>query len=266
MRRKAQASQSALEKATSDPSGPPSPASQGAMDTLLEKLRAAAPAARDTRDRRRRARLNERHQRRVASGQQMPEIVGVSSPTEDVTFLSPPPEATQRAALSESTLAPTAEEDKGAISEGEDVADRAASLLQGLRGGDDEPPLRDDNLRVRRRRDHADSERERRRRRRAPGTSTTADDRPQTAVSDATTADGEHVEDELRSEAGDNKSEAGDAVYSHKDQVEGAPLTPLASPGLGSPRSPPITIVSPPSPTSEARRDLSTPLGSPRLS
>ncbi|KAI5245701.1 FH2-domain-containing protein [Aureobasidium subglaciale] len=270
MRRKAQASQSALEKATSDPAGPPSPASQGAMDTLLEKLRAAAPATRDTRDRRRRARLNERHQRRVASGQQMPEIAGVTSPTDDVALLSPSSEtAPERPSTSDSTtLSPHVEEnDKGAISEGEDVADRAATLLLGLRGstGDnDEPPLPRDseNLRVRRRRDHADSERERRRRRRAPGTSTASTDgRPQTGISDASA---DHHDDDTRSEMGDTRSDAGNGDVGDGMKLDLQLMTPLASPAL---TSPPITIVSPPSPTTTAeKRDFSTPHGSPRLS
>ncbi|THX33237.1 FH2-domain-containing protein [Aureobasidium pullulans] len=269
MRRKAQASQSALEKATSDPAGPPSPASQGAMDTLLEKLRAAAPATRDTRDRRRRARLNERHQRRVASGQQMPEIASVTSPTDDTALMSPTSEnAPDRPSTSDSTsLAPHVEEDKGAISEGEDVADRAATLLQGLRGstGDnDEPPLPRDseNLRVRRRRDHADSERERRRRRRAPGTSTaSADGRPQTGISEASA---DHHDDDTRSEIGDTRSDVGNGDVGDNMKFDLQLMTPLASPAL---TSPPITIVSPPSPTTTAeKRDFSTPLGSPRLS
>ncbi|KEQ77268.1 FH2-domain-containing protein [Aureobasidium namibiae CBS 147.97] len=270
MRRKAQASQSALEKATSDPAGPPSPASQGAMDTLLEKLRAAAPATRDTRDRRRRARLNERHQRRVASGQQMPEIAGVTSPTDDGDFLSPTSDvAPDRPSTSDSTtLAPHVEEnDKGAISEGEDVADRAASLLLGLRGstGDnDEPPLPRDgeNLRVRRRRDHAEGERERRRRRRAPGTSTASTDgRPQTGISEASA---DHHDDDTRSEIGDSRSEAGNGDVGDGLKIDVQLMTPLASPAL---TSPPITIVSPPSPTNTAeKRDISTPIGSPRLS
>ncbi|KAL2353202.1 cytokinesis protein [Cryomyces antarcticus] len=50
------------------PDASASPASSGAMDSLLEKLRAAAPDARDTRERRRRARLQDKHQVRVASG------------------------------------------------------------------------------------------------------------------------------------------------------------------------------------------------------
>ena len=270
MRRKAQASQSALEKATSDPAGPPSPASQGAMDTLLEKLRAAAPATRDTRDRRRRARLNERHQRRVASGQQMPEIAGVTSPTDDGDFLSPTSDvAPDRPSTSDSsTLAPHVEEnDKGAISEGEDVADRAASLLLGLRGstGDnDELPLPRDseNLHVRRRRDNAGSERERRRRRRAPGTSTASTDgRPQTGISEASA---DHHDDDNKSEVGDARSDAGNGDVGDGLKIDVQLMTPLMSPAL---TSPPITIVSPPSPTTTAeKRDISTPVGSPRLS
>lgn len=239
------------------------------MDTLLEKLRAAAPATRDTRDRRRRARLNERHQRRVASGQQMPEIAGVTSPTDDTALMSPTSEnAPDRPSTSDSTsLAPHVEEDKGAISEGEDVADRAATLLQGLRGstGDnDEPPLPRDseNLRVRRRRDHADSERERRRRRRAPGTSTASTDgRPQTGISEASA---DHHDDDTRSEIGDTRSDVGNGDVGDNMKLDLQLMTPLASPAL---TSPPITIVSPPSPTTTAeKRDFSAPLGSPRLS
>src|SRR3569833_1597425 len=52
----------------------PSPSSAGAMDSLLEKLRAAAPQTRDQRDRRRRARLKDRHQVRIASGQKIPDL------------------------------------------------------------------------------------------------------------------------------------------------------------------------------------------------
>ncbi|KAJ8113243.1 hypothetical protein OPT61_g4583 [Boeremia exigua] len=74
MRRKQQQQQVASPTATSDDGAPKSPASTGAMDDLLQKLRAAKPEARDQRDRRRRARLKDRHQVRVASGQQIPEI------------------------------------------------------------------------------------------------------------------------------------------------------------------------------------------------
>lgn len=65
------------------------------------------------------------------------------------------------------------------ISEGEDVAERAASMLQGLRGDVDgdgaRPGSRDGSgsLRVRRRRESADDERRNRRRRRARESSST---------------------------------------------------------------------------------------------
>lgn len=143
---------------------PPSPASTGAMDTLLEKLRAAAPQTRDTRDRRRRARLKDRHQVRVASGQKIPET---GENVDENGLLSP----TSMEGGSED--AQSNEGDRGAASEGEDIADRAASMLQGLRGdGDGEGAPKDDTLRVRRRRESADDERAKRRaRRRAAGTS-----------------------------------------------------------------------------------------------
>jgi len=159
--------------ATSD--SPLSPSSTGAMDSLLEKLRAAAPQARDQRDRRRRARLKDRHQVRVASGQTIPDIGDLAkNGSED--------EGTNR-----SLLSPTAETNGEAssdrmdpISEGEDVAERAASLLQGLRGDgsgeNSRPQSRDGSLRVRRRRESADDERKNRRRRRARESSSTTGD------------------------------------------------------------------------------------------
>lgn len=150
--------------------GAPSPASTGAMDSLLEKLRAAAPQARDQRDRRRRARLKDRHQIRVASGQAIPDLGELNKGEgED--------DETEKKGLSLDGGDPTAEraEEMPAISEGEDVAERAASMLQGLRGdgeADGKPGSRDSSLRVRRRRESADDERRNRRRRRGPGSST----------------------------------------------------------------------------------------------
>ena len=139
-----------------------SPVSTGAMDSLLEKLRAAAPQARDQRDRRRRARLKERHQVRVASGQQMPElgeVVGPNSPDPDV----------------EDSTDLTVGDAKQPL-DGEEVADRAASLLQGLRrdgeadgdGKADKVDIssRPDSIRIQRRRESADDERRARRTRR----------------------------------------------------------------------------------------------------
>ena len=160
------------------PDGALSPSTTGAMDSLLEKLRAAAPQARDTRDRRRRARLRDRHQIRIASGQNIPDLAEVSnSGTEneepDKALLSP------TAAINEDA----ASEKMEPISEGEDVAERAASMLQGLRGNADgdadagRPGSRDGSLRVRRRRESANDERQNRRiRRKVRESSSTAGD------------------------------------------------------------------------------------------
>ncbi|KAH7165832.1 hypothetical protein EDB81DRAFT_865802 [Dactylonectria macrodidyma] len=101
--------------------GPTSPSNTGAMDSLLEKLRAAAPQVRDQRDRRRRARLKDRHQVRVASGQNIPDLNEI-------------PEAEAALKSTEATI----DEDGNPLSPGlsspreggDDVADRAAALLQ----------------------------------------------------------------------------------------------------------------------------------------
>ncbi|KAF9629668.1 putative cytokinesis protein sepa protein [Lasiodiplodia theobromae] len=180
MRRKA--AQAAPRSPTAD--GPLlSPASTGAMDTLLEKLRAAAPQTRDQRDRRRRARLKDRHQVRVASGQKMPELKGISGDEEGSSaangLLSPNSIASGEA--SGDTGAEGEEKDKkdGGTSEGEDIADRAAVMLQGIRGDGTEvsdSPGREDSIRVRRRRENAGTEREARRRRRARQGGSTADE------------------------------------------------------------------------------------------
>ncbi|KYK61631.1 Rho GTPase effector BNI1 [Drechmeria coniospora] len=149
--------------------GPASATSTGAMDSLLEKLRAAAPQARDQRDRRRRARLKDRHQVRVASGQQMPDVdesleievdlpSGETGPGEEAALLSPP------------LTSP-----KGS---GDDVADRAAALLQGMRGGeaaDGSDADRRESMRQARRQT-AEEERRLRRSRREKATSTAMDD------------------------------------------------------------------------------------------
>ena len=148
---------------------PQSPVTSGAMDSLLEKLRAAAPQARDQRDRRRRARLKERHNDRVASGQHIPEThedgEGAdahdaetnastanddNSNTTETGLLSPPGQETDAGA-------------EGQTTESGDVADRAASMLQGLRDNTD------DGERSRRRRESAEDERRKRRMRRRNG-------------------------------------------------------------------------------------------------
>lgn len=192
------------------PEAPPSPASTGAMDSLLEKLRAAAPQTRDTRDRRRRARLKDRHQVRVASGQQMPEIDGIGEVIDENALLSP-----TRTEGSEDTGP-----ENGATSEGEDIAERAASMLQGLRGDNTEGDsvARDDIIRVRRRRESADGERQRRRQRR-------------TGVSSIDTAtQSTIIEEPSQTETGEVSEER------EPDRDTQQP-------------SPPTTVVVPPSPT-----------------
>ncbi|KAN0073386.1 hypothetical protein V8E54_008606 [Elaphomyces granulatus] len=142
-----------------------SPSTSGAMDSLLEKLRAAAPQARDQRDRRRRARLKERHQVRVASGQKMPHLYGMGDPKAEEDDVETGPTGSDTGLLS-----PKSQDDEensagrdAQASESEDIADRAASMLQGLRNADT------DADRARRRRESAEDERRNRRmRRRTP--------------------------------------------------------------------------------------------------
>ena len=209
---------------------PPSPAGTGAMDALMEKLRAAAPQTRATRDQRRRARLKDKHQVRVASGQKIPEtgenVVGADDDTESNGLLSP----NLTDGGMEEKLAEVAE--GGGVSEGEDIADRAASLLSGLRGSGEgrtlsEVPVRDESLRIRRRRESADDERTRRRARRQRGGTSM---------------------DTLAAQTSVINEEGGEDV---------APTTP-ANPGGEFPErlqqpSPPTTIVVPPSPTMSER-------------
>ncbi|KAJ5932751.1 hypothetical protein N7516_007240 [Penicillium verrucosum] len=149
-----------------------SPASSGAMDSLLEKLRAAAPQAKDQRDRRRRARLKERHTVRVTSGSKPPPDSGEAEEGEEGAESTANGENNDENGL----LSPpaTADEDgkEAQVSEGEDVADRAASMLLGLRSNSDAGG----GERQRRRRESADEERRNRRmRRRNPATSGSKD-------------------------------------------------------------------------------------------
>ena len=199
---------------------PPSPASTGAMDVLLEKLRAAAPAAKDQRDRRRRARLKDKHQVRVASGQKIPET---GENVDENGLLSP--------AKTEGSE-PTSE---GATSEGEDIADRAASLLQGLRGdGEGEGPSRDESTRTRWRRESANDERaQRRARRRAGGTS--IDTTARNTITEETSEAGEAPPAEESADAETERSSGG----SSESQERHLPT--------------PTTVVVPPSPTVSER-------------
>lgn len=148
--------------------GPASPTSTGAMDSLLEKLRAAAPQARDQRDRRRRARLKDRHQVRVASGQKIPDLDEI-------------PEAEAGLQAKENPI----DEEGNPLSPGlssrdgdGDVADRAAALLQGMRGGDgaeEDDSEKRESLR-KARRQTAEEERRLRRRRREKTSSKESDE------------------------------------------------------------------------------------------
>jgi len=161
--------------ATSE-SQPASPTSAGAMDSLLEKLRAAAPQTRDQRDRRRRARLKDRHQVRIASGQKIPDINEI--PEAESGLLSAKSTGSGRTddegnPLSPDMLSPT----KEARAEEDDVAARAAALLQGMRGdGADDADDAEKREHIRRsRRETADEERKTRRRRREQAQSSNGD-------------------------------------------------------------------------------------------
>ncbi|KAK4042894.1 cytokinesis protein sepA [Parachaetomium inaequale] len=177
-------------QASSAESNPASPTSTGAMDSLLEKLRAAAPQARDQRDRRRRARLKDRHQVRIASGQKIPDLAQLAALDATLPPIqSPGSEASGPAAggggddgdydpsrtPKSDLLGPTTGQppEGGSLPGGggeDDVAQRAAMLLQGMRSGADgaDDPAdaeKRENLR-RSRRQTADEERRMRRRRR----------------------------------------------------------------------------------------------------
>ena len=211
---------------SSDSDAPKSPASTGAMDDLLQKLRAAKPEARDQRDRRRRARLKDRHQVRVASGQKIPEIGvnmedgGEGAEGEDgkSKLLSPASETAESEASS--TVGPAA----GAVGTAEaDIADRAAAMLEGLQSGTG--LNKDGSLSVRRRRESADTERQRRRNRRNQATSAKSEDGgilSPTAI-----------------------PEEGDSIVDQEGEESRDPTTP-------------VTVVHPPSPEQKGR-DLPTP-------
>ena len=110
---------------------PQSPVTSGAMDSLLEKLRAAAPQARDQRDRRRRARLKERHNDRVASGQHIPEAPedGEGADANDAETTASTANDDNNSTTETGLMSPPGQETdagpEGQTTEGGDVADRA---------------------------------------------------------------------------------------------------------------------------------------------
>jgi cytokinesis protein len=196
------------------------------MDDLLQKLRAAKPEARDQRDRRRRARLKDKHQVRVASGQKIPEIgvnmenggEGAEGEDEKSKLLSPMSETADSEASS--TAGPAA----GTASTAEaDIADRAAAMLEGLQSG--ASLNKDGSLSVRRRRESADTERQRRRNRRNQATSAKSEDG---GILSPTTI-----------------PEEGDSIAEQEGEETRDPTTP-------------VTVVHPPSPEQKGR-DLPTP-------
>lgn len=151
---------------SADGVGPTSPTSSGAMDSLLEKLRAAAPQVRDQRDRRRRARLQNRHQVRIASGQKIPDPDEI--PEMEQTLRSPDSVDTDGGPMSPDSAVPKEGSD-------DDIAERAALLLQGMRGADGTNETEDhdrrESVRRSRRRDNAEEERKARRKRREKASS-----------------------------------------------------------------------------------------------
>ena len=227
----------AANSAGSAADNPLSPAGTGAMDSLLEKLRAAAPQARDQRDRRRRARLKDKHQVRIASGQKIPDMVELTKGDEvddheDKGTLSPI-----------SAEGETPEKVAGATSEGEDVADRAASMLQGLRGdGDGDTEVnRDGSIRVRRRRESANDERRDRRRRRGAASSSsssngTAGEAAQAGTS--TIAEEPLGEEDEEDEGKSKRNSGGEENVSAVNGLDPGEMMP----------APPITTISPPTP------------------
>ncbi|PHH69376.1 hypothetical protein CDD82_7807 [Ophiocordyceps australis] len=165
--------------------GNPSPTSTGAMDSLLEKLRAAAPQTRDQRDRRRRARLKDRHQVRVASGQKIPDLNEI--PEIQVGLLETDKTSDEQGGL----VSPALTSPREGVDE-DDVADRAAAMLQGIRSGiegeGDDADKRDSIRKARRQ--TAEEERRLRRRRREKATANTGDGAV-TPTTDAMLSEGE---------------------------------------------------------------------------
>jgi cytokinesis protein len=212
------------------------------MDDLLAKLRAAKPEARDQRDRRRRARLKDRYQDRVASGQKMPELDELVKPRDDEggDLLSPvKSDGGTSSAGSEvppNSAGLTTEED-------EDVADRAEKLLMGLgaEGEDDLSPVPRESIRMsRRRKEGAEDERSKRRRRRQLALS----------ASEASLENQTHArastDGSIKEELENGRPESG--TGGEDDEEEGGE-TPKANGTI---------IVSPPSPTIMATPSKST--------
>jgi cytokinesis protein len=228
MARKRAANPSQTSSNGTPPDTPTSPTSSGAMDSLLEKLRAAAPQTRDQRDRRRRARLKDKHQMRVASGQEIPDIAEI---------IERDPKAGDKPLLSPDSI-PEEEPTKGSVSESEDVADRAASLLQGLRG-DADGEGEAGTLKVRRRRETSEAERASRRRRRTQTPT-------ESGVASGTTESEPHVDKTIEEEDERVEESAKPTPEIEITQAEAAERSDSSHNS-----DVPVTVVSPPTPEKE---------------
>jgi cytokinesis protein len=192
-------SASGMSSGTETPGSPPA---NGAMETLLEKLRAAGPQAKDQRDRRRRARLKEKHDQRVASGQQMPDLAVKDGIEESRGLTSASEQPTEDNLMAEdgSTV-------KGDVSETEDIADRALRALQEMRSS---APTGGDEIDVRRRRDGADEERKNRRlRRRTAQQSSSAVREPLQSPTEPRATDVDRTDSPVTNGADDDKRSSG---------------------------------------------------------
>jgi cytokinesis protein len=228
---------------------PASPSSTGAMDSLLEKLRAAAPQARDQRDRRRRARLKDRHQVRIASGQKVPDMGEI--PAVEAGLVGArgggrggggggggggghddgPSVSGEKTVLS-----PTAEREGGSGVGGggggaggagggdeDDVAARAALLLQGMRTGKDgaedgvDEAERRESAR-RSRRQTADEERKARRRRREKAGSVSGP--PPATTANGSGHGGGDAEAERPSTAKSDRTDRDEHEHEHDEEEE----------------------------------------------
>ncbi|KAI9785266.1 MAG: hypothetical protein M1816_000452 [Peltula sp. TS41687] len=238
----------------SDESGATSPTTTGAMDSLLEKLRAAAPLARDQRDRRRRARLKDRHQVRIASGQTVPDLpdfkgdIDGGGPSSQENADGEPDGTSQEIMVN-----------------GDDVADRAAMLLLGLRSSEGSEGTEGletsgfNSMRVRQRIDSASDERRARRSRRglaggssSSGRSGSFDDGGSLHVAKREVLGENGVIPENHSlGGGGGGGEEDESGGSNEPTLSNIPGTDLSPPRINdalSTSAPPTTVIIPPSP------------------
>lgn len=256
----------------SDESGGSSPTSTGAMDALLEKLRAAAPLARDQRDRRRRARLKDRYQVRIASGQNVPELPEFKGDIDGGALLTQdnrdeePSGRSQESMTNGDDIADRAasllqglREAEGMIN-GEDVADRAASLLQGLRKslrGDDKEESGSsgfNSIRLRKRIESANDERRARRSRRGLAGGSSSSDGRSGSLDDGSSPTIKKIllgnDEVIRENDSPEPVEEDVSGGSNEPTISSISTTELSPPRINDTlsTSAPTTVISPPSP------------------